>query len=132
MSFTARARSQRFRIFSASAIALVWLLFADPAIAAKPTAQPSFASPEQALDALIAALRAGDEKEIENVLAPGSEKLVTSGDPVSDKNERERFLAAVTEGSKLVKRGNGIFFEVGKDEWPFPIPVVMKEALALF
>jgi hypothetical protein len=45
---------------------------------------------------------------------------------VSDKDARERFLAAAADGAQPVKRDDGkIFFEVGKDAWPFPIPLVM-------
>jgi Protein of unknown function (DUF2950) len=115
------------RMLSSAFLALAWLSLSPPALAAKPTVQATFASPEQAMDDLVAALRSGDTKAIEKVLGPGSEKLLNSGDPVEAKNARERFLAAVADGSKTEKRDNGdVFFEVGKDEWPFPIPVVMK------
>jgi hypothetical protein len=128
ISITARATIQYGRILSVAAMATIWLLVSVSAFAAKPTAQTTFASPQAALDGLVAALRSGDTKAIENVLGPGSTKLISSGDPVADKDGRERFIAAVAEGSKVDKHDNGnVFFEVGKDEWPFPIPVVMAD-----
>jgi hypothetical protein len=128
MSITARATIQYVRILRVAAMAIAWLLISGSVVDAKPTAQATFASPQQALDGLVAALRSGDTKAIENVLGPGSAKLISSGDPVADKDARERFIAAVGEGSKVDKHDNGnVFFEVGKDEWPFPIPVVMAD-----
>jgi hypothetical protein len=127
-SISARTTFQYGRILLVAATAIAWLLICDSAFAAKPTAQATFASPQQALDGLVAALRTGDTKAIENVLGPGSAKLISSGDPVADKDARERFITAVGEGSKVDKHDNGnVFFEVGKDEWPFPIPVVMAD-----
>ncbi|HUK11343.1 MAG TPA: DUF2950 domain-containing protein [Stellaceae bacterium] len=113
------------RAIAFAAIAGLWLLLSNPASAAKPPAQPTFSSPEQAMDALVAAVRARDKAKVANVLGPGSEKLVSSGDPVADRSAGERFLAAVAEGTKPVKRDDGsVIFEIGKNEWPFPIPVV--------
>ena len=115
-------------VFSCGAVFFAWLLFSGPTFSAKPPAQSVYASPEQAMDALVAAVKSGDEAKMENVLGPGSKKLLSSGDPVEDKNARERFLAAIADGSKTEKRDNGdVFFEIGKDEWPFPIPVVMTD-----
>jgi len=124
MLFTAQARLFCGRLAASAALVLAWLLLSHPASAATAAAQSTFATAEQALDGLVAALRSGDVEAIEKVLGPGSEALVNSGDPVADKNARERFLAAVAEGSKPMKRDNGsVVFAVGKDEWPFPIPV---------
>jgi len=128
MSISAWTVFRKGRMLSSACLAIAWLSLSPPALAAKPTAQATFASPELAMDGLVAALRSGDTKAIGKVLGPGSEKLLSSGDPVETKNARARFLAAVADGSKTEKRDNGdVFFDVGKDEWPFPIPVVMKD-----
>jgi len=128
MSISVWTILHKSRMLSSTCLAIAWLSLSPPALAAKPATQATFASPEQAMDGLAAAMRSGDAKAIEKVLGPGSEKLLSSGDPVEDKNARERFLAAVADGSKTEKRDNGdVFFEVGKNEWPFPIPVVAKD-----
>jgi hypothetical protein len=103
------------------------MLLAASASAAT-NAQPSFPTPDQAVETLVAAVRAGDPAAIAKILGPGSAKLVSSGDPVADQNTRERFLAEVADGSKIVKRDEDhAILIIGKDEWPFPIPAVMKD-----
>jgi hypothetical protein len=47
------------------------------------TAGRSFATPEDAVVALIAAMRADDETAMRRVLGPDSEALIHSGDEVS-------------------------------------------------
>ena len=61
------------------------------ALAVLPTAafpedekQESFSTPEQAVDALIAANRSDSKAELLNILGPQSEELISSGDPVVD------------------------------------------------
>lgn len=119
------------RAFAIAAVAVAGLLFLGFAVAAEPTEeakQTSFASPEEAMKGLVAALRAGNTKAAETILGPGSGKLLTSGDATADENAREQFLAAYDEANKVDKDENGnIIFEVGKNEWPFPIPVVEKD-----
>lgn len=103
---------------------------AAPAEPAKqePAKQTSFASPDEAMKGLVAALRTGNKKAVETILGAGSQKLLSSGDATADENARENFLAAYDEASKADKEDNGkVFFEVGKDEWPFPIPVVQTD-----
>jgi hypothetical protein len=114
-----------------AAVAVAGLLLPGLAAAAEPTGQPkqtSFASPDDAIKGLVAALRAGNTKAAETILGPGSRQLLTSGDATADENAREQFLAAYDEGSKVDKEENGnVVFEVGMNDWPFPIPVVMTE-----
>lgn len=119
-------RSLAFATVAAAALLIPGLVTAEP-VAPAP-AQTSFASPEDAMKGLVAALRAGNTKAVETILGPGSGPLLRSGDATADKNSREQFLAAYDEASKADKDANGnVTFEVGKDEWPFPIPVVERD-----
>jgi hypothetical protein len=60
-----------------------------------------------------------------DVLGPGAEKLVDSGDPVADRAARDKFVRAAEEKRGLVESGKDQrTLEVGKDDWPFPIPIV--------
>jgi hypothetical protein len=87
-----------------------------------------FASPEAAVEALVAAVRNGDPDALIAVLGPGSQRLVDSGDAVSDRAGRERFVARFDETHEILPVGDSrAEFEVGNDDWPFPIPLV-KEA----
>jgi hypothetical protein len=105
---------------------LAWaLLVISPSAA---LAAQSFASPEHAVTALVSALRSGEPQRLLKVLGPEAEKLVTSGDPVADRQARARFLTAFNQGHELVHHGdNQTILVVGEDQWPFPIPTVKRD-----
>lgn len=93
-----------------------------PAAAAK---QQTFGSPDEAVKALMAAVKAHDDKSMLAVLGSGAKKAIYSGDAVADRAGRERFAAAYDEGNKLDLQGDAkAILSVGKDAWSFPIPVV--------
>jgi Protein of unknown function (DUF2950) len=102
------------------------LAVVGPASAAE-TKQKTFASPEEAVKALVAA--AGDPKAVLNVLGPEAKALINSGDAAADREARERFLKAYKEANKLMKSGDDMtLLVVGRDEWIFPIPIVKEAA----
>jgi hypothetical protein len=83
-----------------------------------------FASPEEAVTALVKAVKAGDQKALVNILGPEGRALVFSGDPVADKNARQHFGAEYDQAHRL-EGGNGkVVLYVGQDGFPFPIPLV--------
>ncbi|HSC93781.1 MAG TPA: DUF2950 domain-containing protein, partial [Burkholderiales bacterium] len=89
----------------------------------------TFATPEDAAAAFVAAAKSGDARAMRDVLGPGSESIVQSGDAVSDRRGRERFVQAYGEANKLVRQGDAkAILLVGKDEWPLPIPIVKDSA----
>jgi hypothetical protein len=89
--------------------------------------QKAFASPEEAAKALIDAMGKGDKAEISAIFGPGSEPVISSGDDVTDRAERERFLKAYAEKNSLVKEGDDkVILQVGNDDWPLPIPMVKE------
>jgi len=91
------------------------------------TRQKQFASPEQAVQALVDASRKDDLKAMCAILGPGSRKLVSSGDSLSDNVERERFVAAFEKRHALEPEGDAaMVLKVGDDDWPLPIPIVKK------
>lgn len=91
--------------------------------------QQTFATPEEAVKALMTAAKAGDAKAMLGVLGPGSKDIVQSGDAVADKTGRERFVKAYEEANKLVKFGDAkAVLSMGKDDWPFPVPIVKDAA----
>ena len=102
---------------------------ANPVGAADKAKQKTFASPEEAAKAAIAAAKAGDSKELTAIFGPGSEKVLQSGDKVADKDARERFVKAADEANALEKSGDAkAVLTVGKDKWPFPIPIVKADS----
>jgi hypothetical protein len=96
-----------------------------PAQAAESAAQATYATPEDAVAALIAAMQTKDPAAIRRVLGPGSEALTRSGDPVQDAEEHTKFLAEYAAKHELAPAGNdGMTLEVGPHDWPLPIPLV--------
>ncbi len=92
---------------------------------AQETQQKAFTSPQEAMQALVGALRASDKQSLLTILGPESEEILSSGDPVSDKADRDRFLNAYGEKVDLVAQNNDwVEVVLGNDSWPFPIPLV--------
>jgi hypothetical protein len=90
--------------------------------------QKAFGSPEDAVKALVGAIQAGDTKGTMAILGPEGEDILSSGDAVADKNTQERFVKAYQEKVDFVKeKEDRVSVIMGKDHWPFPIPI-MKTA----
>lgn len=89
--------------------------------------QKLFPTPEEAVKAMVEAAKAGNREELRAIFGPDVDELLSSGDPVADKNQREVVLVAFSQGWKLANRGKAKEIIVGDEGWPFPIPLV-KEA----
>ncbi len=89
--------------------------------------QKSYTSPEEAVKALVDAVKANNNQELLAIFGPEGKDLISSGDEVADKNAGERFLSDYEEKNKLVKETpDEVFLDIGSDDWPFPIPIVKK------
>ena len=87
-----------------------------------------FETPEAAVAAFVAALEQHDDAALADILGPGSEKLLSSGDAVADSTARLTFLARYHEKNTLVSGTPDVLvLQVGADDWPFPIPLVRKD-----
>jgi len=101
-------------------ITLVAFSAAPPAYA-----QQMFETPDDAMQALVAAARAGDLNAILAVLGPDGRDIATSGDPVEDQRVRKIFLEAYDSKHAVVFADDGkVMLTVGTMDWPFPIPLV--------
>jgi Protein of unknown function (DUF2950) len=101
----------------------------------KEAAQKSFSTPEQAAQALIQAAADYDIPGLIQILGPDSKDLVTSEDPVADKNRAAEF-AARARAKHLVatdpKNPGRAGLSVGNDDWPLPIPLVKRKGMWYF
>jgi hypothetical protein len=88
--------------------------------------QKSFSSADEAVKAAIAAARSNNDKELLAIFGAQAKEVLFSGDAVADKHRREQFIAAYDEKNRLATKGEDTILIVGKQEWPFPIPVVKK------
>jgi hypothetical protein len=87
--------------------------------------QKSFPSPEVGVQALVDAAKRNDIDTMLQIFGVEAESFINTGDPVSDQASRERFVRAYEEAHTLVQSGDTrVILQVGKDEWPFPIPLV--------
>jgi hypothetical protein len=91
--------------------------------------QKSFPTPEEGVRALIEAAQRHDTPALLAILGPEAKSLVSTGDPVSDRESSERFVKLYEEAHTLVQSGDTkMVLQIGKDEWPFPIPLVKESA----
>src|SRR4029079_12638243 len=96
-------------------------------------AQQRFKTPDDAVEALVKAARSGDSKSVVSILGPGSQELVSSGDPVEDANVRQEYLAAYDAGHRIVTEpGKPSVLVIGPNDWPFPIPMVQRDGQWIF
>ncbi|HUM18449.1 MAG TPA: DUF2950 domain-containing protein [Candidatus Nitrosotalea sp.] len=86
--------------------------------------QRRFTSPEQAMTALLDAIKADDQKALLAILGSEGLTLVDSGDAVADRNARQRFAAEYDRAHRLEAGGGKIVLYVGPDDFPMPIPLV--------
>jgi len=90
--------------------------------------QKTYGRPEEAVKDLMAAVKAGETKTLTAILGSSAKGILHSGDAVADRAGRERFLKAYEEANKLEKSGDKVTLVVGKDGFPFPVPVVKDAA----
>ncbi|PYT95460.1 MAG: DUF2950 domain-containing protein [Acidobacteria bacterium] len=93
-------------------------------------APKAFATPKQASEALIQATATFDLPVLKEILGPDGEDLVSSEDPVRDKNIAAAFATKAREKNQITvdpKNSTRAILSVGNDDWPLPIPLVKKE-----
>jgi len=88
-----------------------------------PAQQQSFATPDDALTAVVQDLKSDNLSDLFRIFGPGIEPILNSGDPVADQNARERFVAYAEEHHHFDGSGDILTLVIGKDDWPFPIPL---------
>jgi Protein of unknown function (DUF2950) len=93
------------------------------AAAPRSVQQQTFSTPEDALKAVIADVKSGDLAGLIKIFGPHIEPILNSGDPVADKNAREHFVAAADERHHFDRSGDTLTLVIGKEDWPFPIPL---------
>jgi Protein of unknown function (DUF2950) len=108
------------RWFPILAVATAFLTIANGALA-----QQRFRTPDEAVAALINAARASSPALLMRVLGPGSDEIVSSGDPVADAFARKRLLDAYNIRHQIVREGKDhAVLVIGQEEWPLPIPLM--------
>lgn len=92
-----------------------------------------FASPEAAVDALEAALDARDREAVLGIFGPESEDILSTGDQTEDREVWGDFLDDLRRIRRLETGPDGaVMLNVGRDNWPFPAPIVETDGMWSF
>jgi hypothetical protein len=102
---------------------LALMLFASTRTFAADTRQKTFATPDEAVTALVAATKADDVNAIRAILGSKPGEL-SSGDPVADRTLRSQFAAAYDTKHALTPSGDAMKLIIGNDDFPFAFPLV--------
>lgn len=97
--------------------------------------QKAFATPKEAVEALIQATENFDVPALKEILGPDGEDLVSSEDPVQDKNNAIAFAVRAREKNDVAidpKNSKRAIISVGNEDWPLPIPLVNKAGKWIF
>jgi hypothetical protein len=112
------------------AVAVVFFMAGASSVAhAKKTGadQKTFASPEEAVNALVKAIKKSDNKNLNAIFGKSSTKMISSGDKVADRLSHKRFIEAYGEKHLIQSESSDkAVLHVGKTDWPFPIPIIKK------
>jgi len=101
--------------------------------AAQQKGQKTFSSPEEASTALVAAAQSNDEKAMLEILGPDARQIVSSGDPTEDAESHANFARKYQQMHRFMKEPDGsVTLYIGAENWPTPIPLVMKGNLWFF
>lgn len=108
-------------------IAVAALLCFGLCALAQAAQQKTFATPEDAVVALVESTLSGNKEELLAILGPEGQKVLFSGDPVMDQRNRDVFLVAYGERAALMEVSpTSRVLYVGYEDWPMPIPLVKE------
>ena len=114
---------------STSAIALssALVLACSSVTLAQGPGQKTYASPEEASQALFAAAQKNDQAALLEVLGKDGKSVVESGDPKEDDAMRANFVEKYQVMHRLVEEPDATTtLYIGAENWPTPIPLVNR------
>lgn len=93
----------------------------------------NYATPQDALEALKSALDTRGQDAVLEVFGSGAQDLLSTGNPQLDATNRETIRDLVTQGYRFQTSQDGnVVLLLGKDGWPFPIPLAKTDATWAF
>jgi hypothetical protein len=113
------------QVLTAAILVVTWMPIVASSIV---LAQQDYKTPQDAVDALVATARSGDQKAALVALGRGGEDIISSGDKVSDDAIRERFVASYDTKHQIAMDGDSkAILVIGNNDYPFPIPLVRNK-----
>jgi hypothetical protein len=105
--------------------AVAWSVAAFATAPVTSARQGIFQSPEQAVEALVAANRNRQLKTLLKILGPGGPRVLYSGDRVADDAGRAKFVATYDASHRIEEQGpDKAVLIIGAEQWPMPIPLI--------
>ena len=128
-----RASEKKLELFSgkkllrlAGSALAVTVAFSTAALAQAP-GQKTYASPEEASQALFAAAQKNDQTAMLEVLGKDGNSIIESGDPKEDDAMRANFVEKFQVMHRLVEEPDATTtLYIGAENWPTPIPLVNR------
>ena len=102
---------------------------ARPAQAVSTAGAKLFDTPQQAADALVDAAGKFDVAALTEIFGPDGNDVVFTGEFAQDRKRAAEFSAAAQEKKSVSvdrRSGTRAFLLVGKEDWPFPVPLVKR------
>jgi hypothetical protein len=128
-------KTTRFRLCVSLAL-LCGLLVTEVPSAQQPAARPSsaakvrtFATPQEAMEALISAAEKFDVDAIEQIFGPDGRNILVTAEPPNDRDIARTFADLAREKKSVSidpRNRNHAELLVGPDDWPFAVPLVRK------
>jgi hypothetical protein len=95
----------------------------------------TFATPQQAADALIDATEKFDVAALESLFGPEGHDIIHTGEAALDKEVANAFAAQARAKKNVAldpKTRSRAFLSIGQDSWPFPVPIVKRAGMWFF
>ena len=123
-------KPMKLRISRCFFAATLGCLLVVPVVTAQTTMErkaKTFATAEEAANALIGAAEKYDELGLAEILGPDSYDIIHTGEPARDREVAQKFAeqARIKTAVKLQpKNPRRAILEIGDDNWPFAVPIV--------
>lgn len=108
---------------TAAAIIAAFLLVDFTAAASQ---QKTFSDGQTAVAAFVKAMQEDNKTELLALFGADANDLISSGDPVADRLRRDMFVNAYEQQHRLETEADKQILIVGRNDWPFPIPLIRQ------
>ncbi len=115
--------------FMAAGVAATILLHAAPQGSAQGN-QQTFATPQEAIQAIIDAAERNDSAALLQLFGPNGKDILDSGNSAQDKESRADFARSAREKLEIEQdptNPDRVTFAVGQQDWPFPVPLIRSK-----
>ncbi len=91
----------------------------------KPPNQTEFVNPDEAAKMVLQAFKAEDMESVRAIFGDEAVEIVSSGDPIADRHDRQVLALAMEQSWKWAPLGEDqMELIIGEEQWPFPVLLV--------